>query len=293
MAVFYNQATISYNGNVANSNIVTGEITEVLSAEKNSLHETYSPDKHSIFVISIINSGTSDYMGLTITDDLGAYDFGTPPTQLVPMSYVENSVMYYVNGVLQTAPTVTSEFPLTIEGINIPAGGDAVIIYETVPNEYAPLGEGSSITNTAEITGAGLAEPTAVSSTITPDTTPRLAISKSVSPSSVPENGVINYSFVIQNFGCLPVTEQDTVIFSDTFDPILSIESVTFNNNPWAETTDYTYSTDTGAFVSQTGKITVPPAQYVQNPDTGEWSVQPGVSTLTISGSIYGNNDKR
>ena len=40
MAVFYNQATISYNGNVTGSNIVTGEIIEVLSAEKNSLHET-------------------------------------------------------------------------------------------------------------------------------------------------------------------------------------------------------------------------------------------------------------
>ena len=287
MAVFYNQATISYNGNVTGSNIVTGEIIEVLSADKSSLSETYSPDKNSVFVISIVNSGTSDYTGLTLTDDLGAYDFGTPPAQLVPMNYVEGSVMYYVNGALQTAPTVSPAFPLTIEGINVPAGGNALVIYETAPNEYAPLGEDSSITNTVEITGAGLAEAVTASTTITPDNTPRLAINKSLSPSTVPENGVINYTFVIQNFGTQPVTEDDTVIFSDTFDPVLDIESVTFNGSAWAETTDYTYSTATGEFVSQTGKITVPPAQYIQNPETGEWSVQPGVSTLIISGNIF------
>ena len=292
MAVFYNQATISYNGNVTGSNIVTGEIIEVLSAEKNSLHETYSPDKHSVFVISIVNTGNSDYTGLTVTDDLGAYDFGTPPVQLVPMNYVEDSVMYYVNGNLQSAPNVTSEFPLTIEGINVPAGGNAVIIYETAVNEYAPLGENSEITNTAEITGAGLAEAVTASAAITPDNTPRLSISKSLCPATVPENGVINYSFIIQNFGTQPVTENDTVIFSDTFDPILDIDTVTFNGNTWTATNDYTYSTSTGEFVSQTGKITVPPAQYVRNPETGEWTVQPGVSTLLISGNIFTSIEK-
>lgn len=287
MAVFYNQATISYNGNVTGSNIVTGEIIEVLSAEKKALRDTYSPDEHSVFVISIVNSGTSDYTGLTLTDDLGAYDFGTPPAQLVPMNYTENTITYYVNGALQTAPRVSSVFPLTIEGINVPAGGNAIIIYETTLNEYAPLGEDSSITNTVEITGAGLAETVTASYVITPDTAPKLAINKSLSPSAVPENGVINYTFVIQNFGTQPVTEDDTVIFSDTFDPVLNIDTVTFNGNAWTETTDYTYSTDTGEFVSQTGKITVPPAQYIQNPETGEWSVQPSVSTLIISGNIF------
>ena len=239
-----------------------------------------------------VKQSVENMTGLTVTDDLGAYDFGTPPVQLVPMNYVEDSVMYYVNGTLQTAPNVTSEFPLTIEGINVPAGGNAVIIYETAVNEYAPLGENSEITNTAEITGAGLAEAVTASAAITPDNTPRLSISKSLCPATVPENGVINYSFIIQNFGTQPVTENDTVIFSDTFDPILDIDTVTFNGNTWTATNDYTYSTSTGEFVSQTGKITVPPAQYVQNPETGEWTVQPGVSTLLISGNIFTSIEK-
>ena len=37
MAVFTNQATLTYNGNVINSNITTGEILEVLSATKTAV----------------------------------------------------------------------------------------------------------------------------------------------------------------------------------------------------------------------------------------------------------------
>ena len=37
MAIFTNQATLSYNNTTTTSNIVTGEIVEVLSAAKNAL----------------------------------------------------------------------------------------------------------------------------------------------------------------------------------------------------------------------------------------------------------------
>lgn len=42
MAAFYNQATLSYNGNTTTSNITTGEILEVLSATKTALRDTYN-----------------------------------------------------------------------------------------------------------------------------------------------------------------------------------------------------------------------------------------------------------
>ena len=41
MAQFTNQASISYNGLTANSNIVTGEITRVLSVSKTSVSGSY------------------------------------------------------------------------------------------------------------------------------------------------------------------------------------------------------------------------------------------------------------
>lgn len=42
MAIFYNQATLSYNDTVTNSNIVTGEITETLTVTKTALTPTYT-----------------------------------------------------------------------------------------------------------------------------------------------------------------------------------------------------------------------------------------------------------
>ena len=41
MAQFTNQATLSYNGSVVNSNVAVGEILEALSAQKTAVRETY------------------------------------------------------------------------------------------------------------------------------------------------------------------------------------------------------------------------------------------------------------
>ncbi|MBQ6540487.1 MAG: hypothetical protein IJL71_05640, partial [Oscillospiraceae bacterium] len=119
MAVFFNQATLSYNGNVTNSNIVSGEFREILAAEKTAIMDDYTANDDVTFVISLVNAGNTDLTGLTVTDNLGAYDFNGG--QLVPLTYVEGSAHYYVNGVLQPAPTVTAETNLVITGITVPA----------------------------------------------------------------------------------------------------------------------------------------------------------------------------
>ena len=68
-------------------------------------------------MIQIMNSGTVAFSGLTITDNLGEYTFGTGT--LVPLDYVNGSVRYYINGVLQTQPTATAGPPLVISGITV------------------------------------------------------------------------------------------------------------------------------------------------------------------------------
>ena len=87
MPTFYNQATLSYNGNVTNSNIVTGELVDVLSSTKTAISESYRPDDVVTYVISIVNSGVTAFTGLTVSDDLGAYEFGA--STLVPLEYVD------------------------------------------------------------------------------------------------------------------------------------------------------------------------------------------------------------
>ena len=59
MAIFYNQATLSFNDNTINSNIVTGEIVEVLEASKTSTPATYFAGEEITSIINIINSGTA------------------------------------------------------------------------------------------------------------------------------------------------------------------------------------------------------------------------------------------
>ena len=43
MAIFSNQATLTYNGNTTNSNIAYGEILEVLAATKTAVEAGYAP----------------------------------------------------------------------------------------------------------------------------------------------------------------------------------------------------------------------------------------------------------
>ena len=283
MATFTNQATLTYNGNVINSNITTGELLEVLSATKTAVINTYSRDSEITYVINIVNSGTTAFTGLTITDNLGEFDFGV--TTLVPLDYVAGSIRYYSNGILQTAPAVLSGPPLVISGISVPAGGVATIIYVARTNQFAPLGLEDTITNTAVISGIGVTDIT-VSETITPESEARLTITKSISPSTITENGQLTYTFVIQNTGTVPILASDTVSITDTFNPILTNLSVTFNGTAWTSPTNYTYSEVTGEFATTLGQVTVPAATYIQDPATGAWIIEPGVSVLTITGTI-------
>ena len=34
------------------------------------------------------------------------------------------------------------------------------------------------------------------------------------------------------------------------------------------------------------GQITVPAATYTQDSETGEWNIQPGISTLVVTGTV-------
>ena len=283
MAAFTNQATLSYNRGTTTSNVVTGELVEVLSASKTAVTDTYEPGGKITYIISVVNSGATGYTGLTITDDLGSYTVGT--STFVPLDYVDGSIHYYIGGTEQTAPAVAAGPPMTVTGISVPAGGNAVIIYEARVNGTAPLAAESDILNTAEISGGGIT-PITVTATVNASAEPRLTISKAICPSTVVENGQVTYTFVIQNSGNIAAVAADGITVSDTFDPVLDNISVTLDGTALALTTDYTYDETTGAFATVPGRITVPAASFTQNAETGEYAVTPGVAVLTVTGTV-------
>ncbi len=283
MATFFNQATLSYSGGTVNSNITSGEIIEVLSATKTAVVDEYSQGSVVTYVINIVNSGTAPYTGLTVTDDLGAYTFNNDT--LRPLDYIDGSVNYFVNGVLQADPAVTEEPSLVISGITVPADGVAMIIYSARVSGFADPTVDGEIVNTAVISGTGVTDIT-VSETVTTEDEPRLSITKSVSPTTVTDNSQITYTFVIQNTGNTAAVATDNVVITDTFDPILTDITVTYNGTAWSSPENFAYDEATGVFTTAIGAITVPAATFTQDPVTGEWVIDPGAAVITVTGTI-------
>lgn len=282
MAQFTNQAQLSYNNSITNSNIAIGEILEVLSATKTALTDSYVRNDNIIYIISIINSGTVDINGLTISDNLGNYSFGA--TTLTPLEYVQGSIRYYINGILQIAPTVTTDPTFIISGINVPAEGNAIVIYETITNQFAPLDVASNITNSAIISGGNIT-PITVTETVETQNAADLTITKSISPVPVTENGRLTYTFYIQNSGNTEADTEANIVITDVFDPILTNITVTLNGSAFPAIS-YSYDETTGIFQTEAGSITVPAATYTQDPTDGRIIINPGLATLVVTGTV-------
>ena len=284
MAVFSNQATLTYNGNTTNSNVTYGEIIDVLTATKSAVENTYAPGQLVTYAVALRNTGTTALVNLAITDDLGGYAFDD--ATVYPLEYVNGSVNLFVDGVLQPAPAVNAGPPLQITGISIPAGGDAVVVYQARVNAFANPAAGSAISNTATITGGGLTTPVTATETIFSSAEPLLSISKAVSPVQVAENGRLTYTFVIQNAGSAPVVATDDAVITDLFTPVLTDLAVTFDGVAWTQGVQYAYNEGTGLFTTLPGQITVPAATWTQNPVTGAYTITPGTATLTVAGTV-------
>lgn len=285
MPTFTNQAFLSYNGRQTQSNIVTGQLTEVLTAAKTAINGTYRPGDVITYAVSLVNSSASALTGLTLSDDLGGYVAGAAGT-VYPLTYVADSARYYQNGVLQAAPTVTAGPPMSIANLTVPANGNALLIYDAQVNEFAPAGTTASITNIATLTGQGLTEPVTASVNVAAASEAALSIVKSLCPATVAENGQITYTFLIQNSGSLAADAAAGVVVSDRFTPILRDLAVTLNGTALAEGTGYTYDAATGQFDTVAGAVTVPAATYAQDVATGAWTTTPGLATLVVTGTL-------
>lgn len=284
MAIFSNQATLTYNGNSIDSNIAYGEILDVLDATKTAVEGSYTPGALVTYVVTLRNLGPAALTDITVTDNLGGYPFDG--MTLYPLTYEEDSVLLIVNGVPQTAPTVDAGPPLVISGITVPAGGSVVLVYQARANEFADPSTEGSIVNTVTVTGGGISTLITATETVESTASPSLTITKSISPAQVVDNDRVTYTFVIQNTGNEAVVATDNAVITDLFDPILTDLVVTFEGATWTEGVQYTYNETTGLFMTLPGAITVPAATYTRDPETGAFTVTPGVVTLTVTGTI-------
>lgn len=284
MAIFSNQATLTYNGSSTNSNIAYGEILDVLAVTKTAVEGSYTPGSLVTYVVTLRNTGTAALNGLTATDNLGGYEYNG--TTVYPLTYEADSVALFVNGVPQAAPAVTAGPPLVVSGISVPGNGDAVLVYQARANAFADPTAGGTINNTVTVTGDGLSAPLTAEETVSAAAAPVLTISKSITPAQVVDNDRVTYTFVIQNSGNEAVVATDDAAITDVFDPILTALTVTFDGTTWTQGIQYNYNETTGLFTTVPGLILVPAATYTQDPVTGQYSMTPGIATLVVTGTI-------
>jgi len=284
MATFTNRAILSYNGGIVNSNVVSGEILGRITVSKTAIGDGYSVGEPVTYIVSIINTGETVLNGITLTDDLGAYQLDGQT--VVPLDYVDGSAVYYVGGIGQGSPAVEAGPPLVISGISLPAGGNALIVYQAVPNGFASPAADGNITNNVTADADGLCTPAEASNDLAVRTGAELDINKAIEPAVVVENGTLTYTLTVINCGNNDAVATDDVVITDVFDPVLTDITVRYNGVIWTEGVNYTYDEQTGEFATLPGQVTVPAATATRDPETGLWSTEPGVSVITVSGTL-------
>lgn len=123
------------------------------------------------------------------------------------------------------------------------------------------------------------------SNVVTGELRDALTITKTAVSGGYRPGDTVTYVVTLSNTGTAALTGQEGAVITDTFDPILNITGVTFNGTAWTSPEDYTYDAATGAFATVAGKLTVPEAAFTQNAD-GSWTVTPGQSVLTVTGTV-------
>ena len=279
-----NQANLTFTygteTGTATSNIATATLLDPIFLEKTSVGSTYRAGDRITYVLSLQNNGNATLSNITLTDNLGAYTQGT--VTLRPLTF-DNNASLYINGVY-SAPiegVVNGNVTFTIP--TLAPGANALVIYNAIVNDFAPLAPDSTIVNTATVTAAGITTPVSESNTITVEDYADIRMQKEMSPDPISDGDTITYTFTIRNYGNIDATD---VVLTDAFNPAPSSITVTANGTPVAAT-NYTYNA--GLLTLPTGtafSLTVPAATVTEDPVTGERIVSPGTLVITVSGVI-------
>lgn len=281
MATFFNQAALNLGGNQLNSNITEGQLLGGLTLTKTALSGDYERGGYIAYALTVANNGFNDVGGVSVTDDLGAFTLGTET--LIPLTYVDGSLLFYENGAPATAPAVTVDSGVTFSNITVPGGGNVTLIYGARVNGFAPLEAGAAITNTVTLTGPEELTATAV---VPVREGTALSIAKVLCPEVLTNSCEVTYTFVIQNGGNVPVLATDNLTLTDTFSPALSNVTVTLNGAALTEGTGYTYDEQTGEFATLNGALPVPMATFTRDEVTGNTVTTPGYAVVVVRGNI-------
>lgn len=281
MAIITNQANLTYTygtttASVA-SNVATAEMNAALSAAKRVLDESYRLGSDLTYILSFENGGNSAITNLSVLDDLGAYTPEGASAPVQPLTYTGPAALY-IDGVFSAELTpAVQEGGVQFTIPEIPAGSNALLVYQATVNGFAPLSPGSEIENTASV---GTTDPQAASATVPAASYADVSINKEMAPDPVSTGDTMTVTFTIENRGNADATDLQ---LTDAFPLALSDVSVTVNGAPM---TDFTFENSTLTLPSGTQTtLSVPAAAFTQD-ETGAVTVVPGKLTVVMTGTV-------
>ncbi len=263
------------------SNVATTTLQGPLTIEKTSLGEQYNGQSDITYILSLSNTTCRPITDIVINDDLGSYTVAGTSNLVTPLDYIGPAALY-INGtfVNYLQPRI-GQNSITFNVGNLGEDDNAIIIYKTRVNEYAPLVPASSITNTAVVTADGIAESSSASNTVNIGSYADVSIVKTMTPDPVQSGETLTYNFSLYNYGNTPATN---VVLTDVLSPAPVITSVSVNGNALSPS-EYSYIGGTLTLPTGTNTLTIPAATFTQNAN-GVITTVPGLVTVTVVGTI-------
>lgn len=286
----YNTASLTFQygsqKGCVSSNVAVTTLQDLLTVSKTSLGDSYSQNSEITFIISINNNNNSVIKNIKIEDDMGTYCLGQDicDASFTPLTYIGPSILY-IGGVFSAniEPKISSG-KILFEISNIPARSNALIIYKTVANNFAQLVSGSKIISTVSISSDEISKTITDSSTLNIKDEADIRIIKNMNPNPILTGEKITYNFSLYNYGN---TEATNVTLNDTFSPAPNTVNVYLNSQELT-TSDFSYANSTLTIPSYNSNISIsiPAANFIQDNITGLISIEPGITSIMVTGQI-------
>ncbi len=287
MPTIENFATVSFtSGGVAStrtSNLAEVELDSSLSFTKTTLGNSYTANTPITNILSVTNSAAAPVTNIVITDDLGTFTFDTG--ELTPLTYTEPARLL-INGQDATAQLGVDTGTAGSVQFTIPtlaSGATANIVYNTLPNQYAPLAADAVINTSATLTSDSDCADGSATADIAVANAADVDVVKTMSPNPVVCGDTLTYTIRIYNYGNTPA---ENVRLTDTFTP--APENITVSRNGIALiATEYSYTGGTLTVpTADAAGDTVPAATFTRDAVSGAINVVPGVVEYVITGTI-------
>ena len=282
-----NRASLRYTyGGVTetvSSNLASTVLNDPLTVTKSALEPAYRSGEDVTYIITVQNGADVALPDVTIVDDLGTYTTAQG-VSVTPLTYAGPAKLYidgvYVRDLTPTVEADSVSFPIG----SVSPTATATILYRATPNEYAPMTDGAAITNTASFTPAAAVASVEASFTLPADAYADVTIDKAMTPNPISDGAALVNTFTITNTGNLEATD---LVLTDTFQTPLENVVVAINGATVPET-DYTFTGNTLTLPAAGAATTlsVPAATFTQDETTGAVSITPGVTVVTVTGTI-------